>query len=214
MVSILYGHPVSQPARSCQWLIEYLNKKDVEVKFVDVLKGEHKEPKYLEKFPNGQVPSFENENGFCFSESLAIIQYLSDGDEMLKSSNKRQQARLDEYFGRHYSIIRKCSTEFFRHFIFTKEGKKEQMASGYEKIKPTLQFFDDILRKQKFILGNSVSLADFLFAPEVDQLQFPGDEYLAPYQNIKRYLKRLDTDVIGYTNCFNGADNAIKGLTS
>eukprot|EP01060_Flectonema_neradi_P027051 TRINITY_DN36694_c0_g1_i1.p1 TRINITY_DN36694_c0_g1~~TRINITY_DN36694_c0_g1_i1.p1 ORF type:complete len:218 (+),score=26.38 TRINITY_DN36694_c0_g1_i1:57-710(+) len=208
MTAVLYGNPVSQPSRSCQWFLDFTGNRRVKVVAVNAFKGEHKKPEFVAKFPNGQLPSFE-EDGFYLAESMAILKYLARSDPRFTPKDLQQQARLDEYLGQHYSTVRKFTTEFFRHFIL---GTPEGLQPGYESIKKTLQKYDATLSTQPYIIGHSLTLADFLFAPEVDQIQIIGDQFLAPFPNIRTYLARLNRDVAGYQKCFGDMRNAIAGL--
>ena len=212
MPAIFYGHPVSQPCRSCQWFLEFTNQRDIQIKVVDLLKGAHKQPEYVAKFPNGQIPSFE-EDGFFLSESLAIIKYLAKNDIRFSQRDFKQDARLDEYFGQHYSSVRKFTSEFFIHHVFGKEDKQKKIAEGYETIKPILQKYETRLGKQPYILGHSLTLADFLFAPEVDQIVFVGPQYLNSFPNIRSYLHRLSKDVTGYSRCYNECAQTLASLS-
>eukprot|EP01060_Flectonema_neradi_P030016 TRINITY_DN4273_c0_g1_i1.p1 TRINITY_DN4273_c0_g1~~TRINITY_DN4273_c0_g1_i1.p1 ORF type:complete len:223 (+),score=48.12 TRINITY_DN4273_c0_g1_i1:54-722(+) len=202
--TILYGHPVSQPSRSCQWFIDFTNQK-VQIVAIDTFKAEHKKPEFIEKFPNGQFPALED-GGFYLSESMAILKYLARNDLRFTPKDSQQQARLDEYLGRHYSTLRKISTDFFRPFML---GNKDMIEPGYESIKNILEKFDARLGTQPYVLGDSLTLADFLFVPEVDQLQVVGERYLEPFKNIRLYLDRLTRDVDGYKKCFDEMTQAV-----
>ena len=58
----------------------YLVEKglDVELCPVDITQGEQRSPEFLAKNPMGGLPVLELDDGRCFSESLAIIEYLEE----------------------------------------------------------------------------------------------------------------------------------------
>eukprot|EP01064_Diplonema_japonicum_P032771 TRINITY_DN624_c0_g3_i2.p1 TRINITY_DN624_c0_g3~~TRINITY_DN624_c0_g3_i2.p1 ORF type:complete len:212 (+),score=77.93 TRINITY_DN624_c0_g3_i2:62-697(+) len=203
---ILYGHAFSQPCRSVQWYLDYSDNTTVERKVLDVLGGETRKAEYIAKFPQHTVPGFEMEDGFCFSESLAVLKHVAQGDESMTSANPKEEAKLNEYFGRHYSQVRKFSTEVIFAHLFAKDAEKTQ--AGLDLVKPYLEAYNETLGKQKYLLGDKLTLADFLFAPEVDQLAWVGPETLAPYPNILKYLERLTSDVKGYKESFANARSA------
>eukprot|EP01064_Diplonema_japonicum_P018047 TRINITY_DN266_c0_g1_i1.p1 TRINITY_DN266_c0_g1~~TRINITY_DN266_c0_g1_i1.p1 ORF type:complete len:240 (+),score=106.73 TRINITY_DN266_c0_g1_i1:71-721(+) len=207
---ILYGHPVSQPSRSVQWYLDYSGNTTVERKVVDLMVGAHKLPEYIGKFPHHEIPGFEMEDGFCFAESLAILKHVSAGDETMQPQTAKEEAILNEYLGRHYSQVRKFSSDVFVHHLLTKDEEKKQ--AGLVAIKPQLESYNEKLGKQKYILGDKLTLADFLFAPEVDQMEAVGKEVLAPYQNILKYLERLTTDVKGYKECIGGMRSGLEEM--
>jgi glutathione S-transferase len=72
----LYYHPLSSNSRRVVMTAIYLNVR-LELVVVDLLKGEHKAPEYLQLNPNGKVPVLDDE-GFHLWESHAIMQYLAD----------------------------------------------------------------------------------------------------------------------------------------
>ncbi len=43
---------------------------------VDLIKGEHKSPEFLEKNPSGKIPVLELDDGRCIAESVAICRYF------------------------------------------------------------------------------------------------------------------------------------------
>eukprot|EP01060_Flectonema_neradi_P035607 TRINITY_DN65_c0_g1_i1.p1 TRINITY_DN65_c0_g1~~TRINITY_DN65_c0_g1_i1.p1 ORF type:complete len:217 (+),score=66.09 TRINITY_DN65_c0_g1_i1:59-709(+) len=208
---ILHGHPISQPCRSIQWFIDY-SGVECEVKIVDLMSGGHKAPEFIAKFPNAQVPAFED-GDLCFGESIAILQYLADGNDIVPT-DKKGKARLQEYFGRHLSQVRKFSTEIIRHVFFEKDAdeKKKKIAAGIESTKAMMDSFEAHFEKNKFVLGDTLSLADFMFAPEVDQL-FMVEYDFKTYKNVGAYIERLK-EVKGYTKMREDMSEALKVMTA
>lgn len=76
MSKVLYHHPVSPPSRATLLTIRNLGL-DVEVKVVDIYKGEQFAPEFLKLNPNHQVPVY-TEGDFVLAESRAIITYLAN----------------------------------------------------------------------------------------------------------------------------------------
>lgn len=72
----LYHHPYSDNARRAVMTALYLNSP-VELVFVDLGKGEQRQPQFLKLNPNHKVPVLEDD-GFILWESHAIMQYLAD----------------------------------------------------------------------------------------------------------------------------------------
>jgi glutathione S-transferase len=72
----LYYHPLSSNSRRVMMTAIHLNVR-LERVVVDLLRGEHKTPEYLQLNPNGKVPFLDDE-GFHLWESHAIMQYFAD----------------------------------------------------------------------------------------------------------------------------------------
>ena len=69
--------PAPNPAR----VLFYIKEKgitDLELVLVDFFKGEQNSPEHLARSPAGTVPVLELDDGRCFTESLAIMEYLEE----------------------------------------------------------------------------------------------------------------------------------------
>ena len=208
---ILNAHALSQPARSVAWFAAYA-KSDVEVRTVEIVKGEQKHPDYVAKFPSGQVPTYE-EGDFYLEESSAILQYLADGHAIVPK-DKKQQAKVQQYIAANMAKVRKLTMELVAPCFFAKPEDVAALAKkGIETVTPVLKAYDALLAKQSFVAGDTLSLADFLFTPEVDQLllvkELIGEDVLAAYPSILAYLERLN-EVEGYTANFAAAVAWVK----
>jgi len=70
---------------------------------IDITKGQTRTPEYLAKFPQGQVPAIEFDDGRCLSQSNAIMRYLARGSPLLLE-DAWAQAKIDEWlFWEQYS---------------------------------------------------------------------------------------------------------------
>jgi glutathione S-transferase len=73
--AILYHHPVSAPSRMALLAIRNLGL-DIEIRHLDIYKGEQNTPEYLKINPLHQVPSLVHDD-FVLTESRAIMTYLA-----------------------------------------------------------------------------------------------------------------------------------------
>ena len=210
----IYGHPFSQPARAVQWYNEYA-KKEIAVKDIDLLAGEQKAPEFVAKFPAGQVPAFE-EGDFRISESVAILSYLARHDAIVPSDAK-EATRVTQMMATNVAKAHTLSIQIIIPFFFAEENKAELIAKGIEAVQPVLKFYDDILSKQDYVAGDKLSLADFLFAPEVDQFLIlePAlkTNVIGDYKSIVAYLERL-RGVDGYTANFQKAADFLEAASA
>lgn len=73
----VHGVPISTNVRRVLATLEELHVP-YELVTVDLMKGAHKNPEYVEKYhPFGQVPALEDSDGTILFESRAIARYLA-----------------------------------------------------------------------------------------------------------------------------------------
>lgn len=93
----LYHHPRSSNSRRVTATAFHLGV-ELELIVVDLAKGEHRSPAYLQLNPNGKVPLLDDA-GFLLWESHAIIQYLADKTpgQMLYPLDPRARADINRW---------------------------------------------------------------------------------------------------------------------
>ena len=108
----VYGHYVSQPARSLLWLLK-MHAVQFEFVQVDPLKGDCKKAEYLQKFPTGLSPAIDD-SGYHLAEGPAILQYLCEKNNWdqwypTHSDRIRDRSKVMEYLSYHHSSTRLLS---------------------------------------------------------------------------------------------------------
>ena len=89
----LYHHPFSFNSRRAVMTALHL-RAPVELVFVDLQKGEQRQPQFLKLNPNHRVPVLEDD-GFVLWESHAIMQYLADKTPRQTLYPAQTRARAD-----------------------------------------------------------------------------------------------------------------------
>eukprot|EP01006_Ploeotia_vitrea_P060447 TRINITY_DN75932_c0_g1_i1.p1 TRINITY_DN75932_c0_g1~~TRINITY_DN75932_c0_g1_i1.p1 ORF type:complete len:322 (-),score=40.83 TRINITY_DN75932_c0_g1_i1:92-1057(-) len=176
------GNYVSHPCRAVL-LFCYASGIRVNVKTIDMAKGEHRTPDYLKINPNGQVPSMVDGDLSLF-ESGAIIRYLArkyhsflEGLQNERLYGKIQQA-VEYVRQRPMDAI----TTIVFNTVFAEQmgmapdkGKVEQARVNLAKYLDFLSeyFFQEA---EEFLVGTSLSTADCYLAVSLQQLQLAGKE--------------------------------------
>jgi glutathione S-transferase len=93
--AILYHHPVSAPSRMALLAIRNLNL-DIEIRHLDIYKGEQNTPDFLKINPRHQVPTLVHD-GFVLTESRAIMMYLAslEDSQLYPSKDLKKRALID-----------------------------------------------------------------------------------------------------------------------
>jgi glutathione S-transferase len=181
----VYGHYVSQPARSVLWLLK-LNDHPFNFVKVEVLKGDARSPDYKSKFPLGLIPAVDDD-GFRISECSAILQYLSEKNGWsewwpsgLDSASVQKRAVISQYLSHHHLSTRRLSREVVFPFMWNlvdkkaKQQTKEEIDKSLADANKILHRFETIFlsNRSQFIGGyNKPTIADLTAYPEIAQLR-------------------------------------------
>ncbi|KAG2074853.1 glutathione S-transferase [Suillus decipiens] len=167
----LYGSPLS----TCTRLVALVcREKIIPYEFikVDLAKGEHKQAAFTANQPFGEVP-YIDDDGFILYESRAIARYLikkypNQGTALIPTDPKAEglfeQAASTEAFN---------FTAFVGPIVLEKvlsprlglQPNEDRINELLATLKPQLDAYDVILGKQKYLAGDSVTLADLAHLP-------------------------------------------------
>jgi glutathione S-transferase len=126
---------------------------------VDVTKGGSRMPEYLAKFPQGQVPAIELDDGRTLAQSNAIIRYLARGTHLLPD-DPFTQAKIDEWlFWEQYShepYVAVCRY----HMFYLGRSKESRDPNRVERAEKALDQMKRQLTGRTFLVGDALSIAD------------------------------------------------------
>ncbi len=195
----LYGFPFAVNARKVHWAIEEL-EIPYEYNFVDLTKGEHKDPTYLSLNPAGKVPVLID-GEITLPESNAIIAYLIDnyphakGAEKIVPKDKQGRARMWQWL---FWQSSEGSTTLYRPFyqkfvlpLVTKQPFDE--VAHHQALKETaapLHRLDQELAHRAFLADNHFTIADVPAGEAVSHAMFGGTD-ISPYPHVRRWFEQL-----------------------
>jgi glutathione S-transferase len=196
----VYYHPVSTTSRPVM-LFAMENNLPVEFQVIDLMKGEHVQPKYAAINPNKLVPVLED-GDFRLTESSAILKYLAEKfDSPAYPKELRARARVNERmdwintqlcrdlaYGLVYPQI------FPNHKRPSDELQKGTLAWAKERAQGWMKVLDESLigPKQKYFCGDQITIADYFAASFVSLAEFIRADF-SPYPNLKRWYERMKT---------------------
>jgi glutathione S-transferase len=200
MVLKLYSNPYS----TCSQRVFTVMKEkglEYEVVLVDLMKGEQKDPVYMQKHPFGQVP-YLDDDGFIVYESRAICRYLAlkyadRGEPLIPSQTDLKALALFE---------QAASVEYSRYttaagglvgeaIIKTFHGgtpDPEVVAKYKLQLSKCLDVYETILSKQPYAAGNKFTVVDIYHIPYAALFEKAGAGELIPERpNVKAWWDRI-----------------------
>lgn len=183
MAITLYHHPFSR-ASNVIWMLEEVGV-DYELRFVDIMKGAHKEPDILALNPMGKLPILTDDE-LVVTESAAIALYLAD-----RYASGRLAPALDDPRRGTYLRWTFFAPGVIEPGLMAKAAQwayKEGQA-GWGNHASMLAAMESALVPGPYVLGDDFSMADVVFGGTIGfMLDF---EMLERRASFEAYAKRL-----------------------
>ena len=180
-------HDAPNPAPHPRRVRIYLAEKGLSVPIAShsIVAGEHKAADFVAKYPPGQIPVLELDDGTMLGESVAICRYFEslNPDPPLFGTGALEMAQVDEWIRRAEFMLMMPVGQVWRHaHPFTARVVKPQYtAFGESNRAPALaamRRIDGVLAGQSanggFLVGSGFSMADITLLSIVDFAIFIG----------------------------------------
>ena len=193
----LYGFPASPNTWKVRALASHL-KMPLEFEFVDLTKGAQHAPAYLALNPASRTPTLVD-GDFKLWESNAILQYLASKIATpLYPSDSRSRADIARWLCwdlAHWGA-QACQPLIFENLVkkFVNLGLPDAaaVAKGNEAFNKEAKMLDAHLGKQKHLVGDALTIADFAVAAPLFHAagaQMP----LGPYAHLRGWFERVSS---------------------
>ncbi|PZU98462.1 MAG: glutathione S-transferase [Pseudanabaena sp.] len=185
----IYGHEVSGNAYKVQLLASLLGVEYEWVR-VDLMKGEHKSPKYLARNPFGQIPILED-GDVTLADAQAILVYLArtyGGDEWLPT-DAVGLAQVVRWLSIAAGEVRQ-GVENARLFHLFGEGTKINIERATLKSQFILNQLNQHLRDRLWLEFERPTIADVAVFPYV-ALAKDGKIELDNYPHVLSWIERV-----------------------
>jgi len=197
----LFGVAQSTCTRRVLVTANELNLSDVELVRIDYVAGEHKQTAHLARQPFGQIPAFQDGDLNIF-ESRAIARYLAhkfDKEHRLVPTDSKRFAHYEQWLAVEVEEYQPPIGVLVKELVwnpkfFQKPSNDAVVKEHSEKLAKVLDVLDAHFKKtgHKFLLGDSVSLADLTYLPYTELLaQTPQNELLAARPHYYAWITRL-----------------------
>jgi glutathione S-transferase len=158
----------------------------------DILKGETRTPEFLQKNPNGRIPTLQLEDGTHLAESDAILWYLAESTPLAPVDRLQRAQTLQWMFFEQYSHEPFIATvRFWRHFFDKLTPLQEMELPGrMEKGYAALGVMEQHLARHPFFVGDRYGLADIALYGYT-HVAGEGGFNLDAYPHVSAWLARV-----------------------
>jgi len=185
----IYGDPISGNCHKVKWTADLVGCPYTWVN-VDIVRNETRRPEFLAKFPQGQVPAVEFDDGRTLAQSNSIIRYLARGSPLLPD-DAFTQAKIDEWlFWEQYShepYIAVCRFQM----MYQGKPKEAREAARVERGETALDFMESQLRECPFLVGDHLTIADIALLAYT-RLAHEGGFELSGRPNLRAWIARCE----------------------
>lgn len=189
----LYGHPMSTCTRKVLTTLAETNTP-YELTVVDFAKGEHKQEPHLSRQPFGQVPAIDD-GGFKMYESRAISRYINEkAGGSLVPKDAAGRGRMEQWISIETSNFSGAAMKFVYEHVFKRPQTPETLQTAEKQIDLALDVMERQLASQKFLAGDSFSIADICFMPYFEYVQAsPIKDNIAKRSKVADWWQRIST---------------------
>ena len=158
---------------------------------IDIINGEARSASFIEKNPNGKVPTLELDDGRCISESNAIINYLAFGSDLLPTDRFINAKILQWQFFEQYSHEPYIAVaRFINKFQGLPDNRKNEYHAKQAGGHVALKIMDDQLSSTTYLVGEQLTVADIaLYA--YTHVAHEGGFSLEAYPYIQSWIRRI-----------------------
>ena len=178
---IFYDGP--NPAPNPRRVRIYLAEKGLSVptKTMSIIAADHKADEFVAKYPPGQLPVLELDDGRMIGESIAICRYFEalHPEPPLFGTNPVEMAEIDMWVRRvEFTLMNPIGQVWMHTHPFTARVVVPQYTEYGESNRPkalaAMRRFDTALSAGAFLAGGSYSIADIALLTTIDFATFIG----------------------------------------
>jgi glutathione S-transferase len=158
---------------------------------LDIDAGETREPAFLERNPNGRIPTLELDDGTNLAESNAILWYLAESTPFVPGDRLGRAQVLQWMFFEQYSHEPYVATPRYivKHFS-PDHPRRAELPDRLEKGRAALAVMDQHLQSRSFFVAERYTIADIaLYA--YTHVAHEGGHDLRLYPNVRSWLVRV-----------------------
>jgi glutathione S-transferase len=190
---LLFIHPASPNCVAVLAVGRRLGSK-LDVRHVELFKGEHRQPEFLAINPNGLVPVLRD-GDFLLWETIAILEYLSsiEAPSLLFPSEPRMRADILRWMAWGLAHWNPALQPFIFERMFKPmkglgEPDEQRLLGARPKLDQAAALLDATLARTSHVCGQHPTLADYYLAAYPMYARQARID-LQPYRNLSRWLQ-------------------------
>jgi glutathione S-transferase len=189
----LFWSDVLAPRKVCA-VAKYL-ASPVEYVYLDLGRGEHKTPEYLELNPNGKVPTLVDGTRTLWEADAIMCHLAARADSDLWPRDERQIEVIRWFSWDLQHFTAHTGALYFEHVIKARfrvgDPDAKAVAREQDEFRNYAKVLDNHLRDRRWLVGDSPTVADFAVAvalPYAERARIP----LAEFPAVRRWHERLN----------------------
>jgi glutathione S-transferase len=158
---------------------------------LDLDAGATRQPEFLQRNPNGRVPTLELDDGTNLAESNAILWYLAEDSPFVPNDRLGRAQVLQWMFFEQYSHEPYVATPRYivRH-LPPDHARRAELPSRLATGRAALAVMDEHLHTRRFFVAERYTIADIaLYA--YTHVAHEGGHDLSAYANVRAWLARV-----------------------
>ena len=158
---------------------------------LDLDAGATRKPEFLQRNPNGRIPTLELDDGTNLAESGAILWYLAEGSPFVPSDRLGRAQVLQWMFFEQYSHEPYVATpRYIVKHLPVDHARRAELPSRLATGRAALGVMDRHLQSRRFFVAERYTIADIaLYA--YTHVAHEGGHDLGPYANVRAWLARV-----------------------
>jgi len=186
----LYEFPPTRSIR-VRWTLQELGVPFEAIR-VNMLAGEHKSPAFLQVNPAGKLPALID-GDLVLTESVAICLYLAEKypDKGLMPRDLGQRAEFYRWLMFAATELEQPLWRISRNLNVYPEDKRlpADIANARDDFATMAPVLEEHLKSRQFLVGNAVSVADFIMAYTLDWAN--EIHMIGGFPNLKTYMTKM-----------------------
>ena len=181
------------PTRSIRvrWTLQELGVEFESIP-INLLAGEHLQPKFLKINPAGKIPVLVDED-LVLTESVAIVLYLADkySNKGLIPTELKERAQVNRWLLFAATELEQPLWRIARNTMLYPEDQRlpADVVLASQEFKAMAAVLEDHMQRRQFLVGDTVTVADFVAAYTLDWAN--EDRLLDDCPQLLAYMKRM-----------------------